>query len=275
MSELRHVEDIIFAVASLRKKGISDQDIYIFDDYSKRDILYSQLSIESRLYNLKDFKAILESIDMEFAVVLVTGHGSCNGIPINEDEFISPDLLTKSLRQIKNLKRAVVILGQCYAGVFNYIETYNEPKLVVMGATNLHLSLSSQIKLQSPVKLNDGKILESWGANFFIYYLMEWILNPLDMDGDGRFTVTDAYKYSGYKSNQKLIDSKGQFSVTMDNWLFGGLQQCRALQSGAETERLKAMAIARQIEQNLQILHMQQEPWLLNANESRTIEICL
>jgi hypothetical protein len=53
-------------------------------------------------------------------VVVVTGHGSDLGI--NALPPISPFALIESLKNIAGLTYGLVVLGQCYAGIFNFLE---------------------------------------------------------------------------------------------------------------------------------------------------------
>jgi hypothetical protein len=80
----------------------------------------------------------------------------------------------------------VIVLTQCYAGIFNYLDALESPQLVVIGATNLNPSVSAEIKLPKAMQLEDGSTgKDKWSANIFALGFFAWLANPLDLDGDG------------------------------------------------------------------------------------------
>lgn len=72
------------------------------------------------------------------------------------------------------------------------------PSIVIIGATNLFLSMSN--------KSTENSV--TWAANAFLLYLFQWIRSPVDIDGDGKLTIMDAYKFAGAFCNQSNIASR-------------------------------------------------------------------
>ena len=250
----------------LREKNVSDEQIYIFDDFAQKDLHYSSVEINHRTFDLLDFQKILSEIKSDSAIIIVTGHGSAKGIPILSTGRISPKSIADSLRSISNLKIGIVVLGQCYAGIYNYIDASTNPNLIVIGATNLHNSLSAPLTPRNPILYQNKKIFDNWNANFFIYFFMDWILKPVDIDGDNKFTIMDAYKYAGFKSNQKLEEIKIDHSKKIKNLLF---KDEEIKQKPSPSDKLETEASDKKLEEELKILYLHQEPWILNANTAR------
>ena len=42
-----------------------------------------------------------------------------------------------------------------------------------------------------------------WIANISVFYMFEWLENPIDVDNDGNFSIMDLYKYVSYQTNIK------------------------------------------------------------------------
>src|SRR4051812_6817716 len=92
----------------------------------------------------------------DVAVATVTGNGHQTGIG-KPGAGLTPQQLCDSLRTVPTLKLGVMVLCQCYAGIFNYVDARSAPPLVLIGATNLHLSLSAGLSLKAPITDAAGK----------------------------------------------------------------------------------------------------------------------
>src|SRR5699024_2527800 len=106
--------------------------------------------------------------------------------------------LLHSIKSNNNAQNIVIYLGQCYAGIFNYLDVKGTPNTILIGATNLYPSIS----YQSPDI--------SWQANLFLLNLFKWIKSPKDIDGDGKITVMDSFKYAGAETNRYCQQYKGE-----------------------------------------------------------------
>ncbi|RQS89739.1 hypothetical protein DF035_35740 [Burkholderia contaminans] len=204
-AEPRHVQDLAFGVMCLEQAGINIANIDIYVDGADRvsidNFIKSGTASPITVKQSKDFFADQAKNTHDNLVMFVTGHGSLDGLDAAPP--ISPHGLLDSIKSSPNLKRAVVYLGQCYAGIFNYIGAGSKPRangesdpdVVFIGATNLHESLShytSETLLTGP---------QNWPANLFLLFTFKWFLNPIDVDGDGKHTIIDSYKFAGAISN--------------------------------------------------------------------------
>jgi hypothetical protein len=151
--EDRHIMDLAFGVQSLETAGINPTDIYIYIDGQDRGLISQLISTgTARTYAIKESKDFFldqTKNTYENIVIFITGHGSIDGI--DAPQPITPYALLRSIKSTPSLKNAIVYLGQCHAGIFNYIGAGRrvgqagaaEPDVILIGATNLHESLSS------------------------------------------------------------------------------------------------------------------------------------
>lgn len=276
-SEARHIWDILWGVTVLKIKGIKDSQIFIFSDFAHMNKNLETFAITQNIFHAKYLKSEVQKIiDFDHLVMVVTGHGNHHGLPVSGSK-LTPSDLVEAIRSCQNLKSGTLILGQCYAGVFNYLPASKEPEIVIMGATNLHSSLSSTINLNFPIHSpNSSYILNSWLANIFLFYIFEWFLNPIDIDGDGKYTLADLYKYAGVQSNQHLLSLKTKLAMTYDKWCIDAKKKIEDHESKAAVlTEIELKSIHEQLNNNLTNLYLHQEPWLLHANLARAININL
>jgi hypothetical protein len=197
--ETRHIDDIGFGISCLESRGISDKDIFVFIDGPSADI-HSQLSLfTSKPYSVNttdNFLPLVSTNSYDNIIIFVTGHGSVDGI--DTQTILKPYPLISAIKNAPGIKTAIVFLGQCYAGTFNYMQAGGTPSIVIIGATNLFLSMSNET--------TENGI--TWAANAFLLNLFHWIRSPVDIDGDGKLTIMDAYKFAGAFCNQSNIASR-------------------------------------------------------------------
>jgi hypothetical protein len=209
-TEARHLHDIIFAVNALRKRGTPEKNILVFVDHSAPQLHFGPFDI-SNVFSLSAFSVELTKMTgYEVAVVTVTGHGHVTGLGEVGPPALTPTALVAAVRSMPGLQTGIVLLCQCFAGVFNLADARATPPLVLMGATNLNPSVSLTLSLQNPIRKSDGEVgLTTWGANIFMFCFFQWLSAPTDVDGDGKVTIMDAYKYAGAASNEQLRKAKG------------------------------------------------------------------
>ncbi|WP_082754433.1 hypothetical protein [Burkholderia savannae] len=274
----RHIFDLAFGLFCLEAAGINIADIHIYIDGSNRasidNFMKNGTKSSFAIKESKDFFADQQANKYENIVMFVTGHGGTSGIDANPP--ITPYKLLNCLKSSPNLNRAIVYLGQCYAGIFNYIgvgkginaQGGSDPEVVFIGATNLHESLSSSTR----ESLAQGTL--SWVANLFLLYVFKWICNPIDVDGDGKLTIMDSYKYAGATSGGL---NKSMKAATLANsvdfqwrWV-----QARNAHNAAPTilTQLAMDAAFTQYASLLEILYVHQECWILNAIPAQKVEI--
>ncbi|EPI4980573.1 hypothetical protein ACS6VG_002497 [Raoultella planticola] len=280
--EDRHIQDLVYGLMCLEKAGISSDDIFIYVDGQNRQNIINLFSIATQnqyaISRTDDFFSDLQANVYENLVMFVTGHGSERGIDAAVP--ITPYMLINALKEAPNLDKVVVYLGQCYAGVFNYVNAgrgrgndRHSPDIILIGATNLHESLSSPTQEQFP----NGNLL--WVANLFLLHVFRWISEPHDIDGDGHNTIMDSYKYAGVGSNRHNKQSKtNSFGDMVDAHV---MHKQAAYNAGIRTgnpqtdaqNQLIFMAARSKYFSLLSVNYVHQECWILNSYPAQQIEI--
>ncbi len=297
--EERHIYDVAFSLLCLESKGVDPKDIILIIDGGGSEFIKERIRIASRndytIYKTENLFEIFDNTNSyKNLVLIVTGHGSVDGILAQS--FIKPYPLIHRIKTITNLKCGIVILGQCYAGIFNYINAQavyprrekllirlirmaqykffknnihpnilQECPVVIIGATNLHESISISIKEE----FLDSLPIQ-WVANTFLAMFFKWIKEPIDVDGDGRFTLMDAYKYAGSKSNDVNKQNK------KDDFFkpFLELQKLSEIVLLPKTPDIVAeiKSLEEQINKTIYMRFVHQESWILNSIPAQSIE---
>lgn len=278
----RHVYDLVFGLMSLERAGVLQEDISIYVDGANRNSISALFSIASSHHYLinttTDFFTELVHNSHENLMLFITGHGSEKGIDAATP--ITPYKLLNAIKDAPGLKKAVVYFGQCFAGVFNYVNARRQkvkatsgPEVVFIGATNLHESLSASTREWFPC----GEV--AWVANVFLLHVFRWISSPTDIDGDGRNTIIDSYKHAGVMSNRHHKNLKangfGQMLDLHEHYkraLKTANNVAESLQQSAQ-KKLNLQAIRRQYSGLLSVNYVHQECWILNACPAQEIEI--
>ncbi|NIY92587.1 hypothetical protein [Vibrio diazotrophicus] len=282
--EDRHILDLVYGLASLEKAGIPQNDIKIYVDGKDRANINNLFQIaSSTTYNIKvtkDFFVDMQKNTYESLVMFVTGHGSERGIDAVTP--ITPYCLLESLKSAPKLDKAVVYLGQCFAGIFNYVKAgrigakeTKEPNIIFIGATELQESLSTSTAECFPTSSNPV----SWQANLFLLHVFKWISVPFDVDGDSMHTIMDSYKYAGVMTNRSHKHVKASEFIR----LMGAYGDLKAAQQIAGTttgdpsldmmNKVRLQAMERQYLQSSYINNVHQECWILNSIPAQAIEI--
>lgn len=258
--EIRHIYDIIFGVCNLELKGIKPENIRLVIDGDKETIsanIKTYIENEYNIYPSSYLETIIKNSSYNNIVVFVTGHGYFEQ-GIDAPNPIRPYDLLNNLRCNEVTENIVIYLGQCYAGIFNYVNVSNAPKTIIIGATNLYPSISCEISKSS------------WMANLFLFNLFKWISSPIDIDGDGKFTVMDSYKYAGAETNRYCHQYKGDCLKR----ILQILDEQKSLHNENETieKQLKLKALNDELFLKQTIHYNHQEPWILNAVPAQTLE---
>ncbi|WP_368766737.1 hypothetical protein [Enterobacter hormaechei] len=274
---LRHVMDLVYGVYCLEQAGVDPQHIHIYIDScgQNTDSSFSEASVYP--YQSKptaEFFSDLNQNTYENLVMFVTGHGGLFGL--DADPPISPSRIITALKATPNLQTAVLYLGQCFAGTFNFVNAGKGEgenlEIILAGATNLQESLSLSTSQQF---LNQRL---PWLANVFLLNVFNWFLEPKDIDGDGKVTIMDSYKFAGILTN--LINKQGKnggFVMIMD--MLQDYRDARDL-AGIDTgdpqvnmaNKVNSEAKYRQCIQQLGLHHIHQECWILNSRPAQKLE---
>jgi hypothetical protein len=282
-TEARHLDDIILAVTILRKKQVGDAHVLLFVDHPQAQKHFGPYGI-GNIYPVEELHQRLQSVaPHELAITVVEGHGGTLGLKTCNGSLVQPFGLFNAVRSIPELQAGIVLLAQCFAGIFNYADASNQPELVVMGAANLNPSVSTQFSLATPLPTLAGTPgLQQWLANLFSFDFFAWIENPQDVDGDGALTAMDAFKFAGANSNSKLRSSKLVDFVAAQQKA-AAVQLARdaflaAQASGAPDLIKREMtlnALATQLQQLIELLYLSHEPWILHARQATKITFAL
>lgn len=273
-AEPRHLSDIIFGVYALRARGVPDSSIFVFTDHPASAQHLAPFGITQVATTRAVTTDLARPSGFEVLVIVVTGHGDHVGISVAGGTSINPTELLAAARSCPGTKAGVIILGQCFAGVFNYTDAgldRSKIPLCLVGATNLNPSLSSSLTLPSAIQPTNGagNPLLEWQANIFLAHFFQWLMDPRDVDGDARCTLTDAYKHSGVMANQDLRTQKRRCQHQIAE-----IQAQLTLPSDSPMPQvlLAIAALRRRLDDTYEVLYLHQEPWVLNSVFAKEIE---
>lgn len=203
--EERHIYDVVFGVYCIQQAGISPDDIVVIIDGKDRAKI-SRMMVDGtgnayEVLTLEQFDKVKErGSSVNDFVLFVFGHGHQRGLASRIP--ISPYTLINSIGQIRNITNAIVYLGPCYTGVFNYMPVSRQTSeelacdMILVGATQFHSSIAT-----STTENMFGNREVSWVADIFLWSVFNWFRCPVDIDGDGCCTIMDSFKYAGLQTN--------------------------------------------------------------------------
>ncbi len=266
--ESRFIGDIRFGLTVLRSKGINDENIRIFID-GEQNLIHARFGEELGSNEVLSISLLEEELLKDAyknVVLFTTGHGNEFGLDGNNP--VSPHELLRIIRTIPDLERGLFAIGQCYAGIFNYLEAKpskdsNEAEFCILGSAGFSPSLSSPglTEDQTPKELIDLYGLEKWTANVFLFYFFLWLFEPKDIDGNSKLTVMDAFKYASIKTNRYLNENKKYQSYRSTVQI----QEYTELLKTINLSDDEKLAYLQLIDSTLEILHTYQEPFICNS----------
>ena len=284
--EPRHLYDIIFAISVLRERGVPEGRMLVFVDHARPEPYFEPYRIRNVFPFGELARELAGALPSRTAIVVIGGHGAELGlVPKNAAAPFRPTALYAAIAGIPQVTIGVVLLTQCFGGIFHYTKADGRPALVVMGGANLNLSLSMNIELPAPLLQATGVPgLSSWAANVFAFDFFSWIKEEHDVDGDGALTVMDAFKYAGAKSNIRVRESKvpGFLAVQDQAQIFRQAletyKQAKAANGPAPELLVKRMTVEAaytKLQERVEFLYSSQEPWILNARLAREVTFAL
>jgi hypothetical protein len=282
----RHLKDVVLGLSVLVDTlKIHRQNISLLLDSQPISIQHQQthdslLTYIDKIHPISDFNNIITKTTLPNIVVLIFGHGSIDGLDANYK--LKPFELVNILHSRQNLESGVVVFGQCFSGIYNFVELYGNKSsnahLCFLGASNLNSSLSS-------AQLNEGQL--RWVANLFMLFFFDWLsIKGVDIDGDGRTTLMDVYKYAGGRTSENLLTAKEKIASTL-YYAQKELDQIETeyknknFTTSEEETKFKDKYefdkdfLLRTIKNASDIKHTVQDPWFLNSNKAREIEFQL
>ena len=275
--EPRHLWDIALGARVLKLKNVPNNRIHVCTNHIGAAQHLNPYGIHD-IRPIAQLELLMQSIRCDVLVLVVGGHGTVQGAGQGTSVVSPADAIAK-VRRVPGLKGGVIVLSQCFAGVFNLMDADADPPLVIIGATNLNESVSSKVDLQRPLQLEDGSPgVKTWLANIFSLNFFVWLEAPPDVDGDGELTILDAFKFAGARSNQQLITAKSELfmqALSLADQLRGLVQQAAPTPQAAGMKMLQMKATEQRLLEVLKMLYLHQEPWILHAKLARRISISL
>jgi hypothetical protein len=278
--EPRHLWDIVLGAHVLNVKSVPRDQVYVCTNHSEAAQHLNPYGIRD-IHPIDQLDAVLAGLSCEILVLIVGGHGRRDGIG-QDKRILSPAETISKVRSVTSIKAGVIILSQCFSGIFNLLDAEADPPLVLIGATNLNDSLSAQVSLADPLPLENGSPgpCKAWQASIFGLSLFRWLASPSDIDGDGELTILDAFKFAGTASDERLITEKGDLfanAVFLANQLRELAEQRPAPHSTdqPDSHMFERKAIEDKLRERLQALYLHQEPWILNPHLARRLTVAL
>lgn len=256
--EDRFLYDAEFCIKDILRSGVDAKDIIVATDSDFSVVLSKWPTLNGiGLITSQQIFDTINSLKCDNLIVIADCHGSIQGIDAQYP--IMPHPLTEALKNNPSFKNVLVFFGQCYAGIYNWVDVRHEDKKIVyIGATQFNSSLSYYGLKDIP-----------WYANISVVAFRNWIKNPVDIDGDGSITVMDLYKYIAWFTNyitnviekrqtSDLVDSKVRIMLAMKE------------QGSTSDKMLQLEKEAAEAFENYIVPH--QEPWILNALSAQQMQ---
>jgi|GEM_PF-519689 len=287
----RHVNDLAFGLSVIRGKGVPKESIDILVDPCINNIIselpnrdhFQDIQLD-RVINYKH--TLISKPNLNNLIIIIFGHGFAGGI--DADDSLKPHNLISAIHQKQHLNCCIVVFGQCYSGIYNFLNlsapecSSKLPNICLLGASNLNSSLSSAVQINLA---NDT--LHSWSANIFLFTFFMWIGNHnleafnlhRDIDGDGKETLMDAYKFAGVVTSQILLNCKTDIAIAIHAKQQELVKKQKDLEKADGEEKLTLQldinGLIIYIRKATDISHTIQDSWFLNAHKAREIEFLL
>lgn len=269
--EERHIYDVALGIKVLLNMSVAKELISVCIDnppFQKIGNVFDSLSLElpERIFQTKDIDGILQNNRSKKAVVFINGHGSPYGLDATPP--IKPFELYKKFQTAPNLNRVIFFFGQCYAGIFDKmplsthlgLENCGKCKMMAVGATGLYSSFSTPC--------NNGNAV--WSGNIFLASIFEWLMKKQDIDGDGVFTVMDAFKFAAIRTNEELKNLKKEYALQSisDRITLQSLIERLQSHETPDFEKANLELMIQALEKKFEYRYIIQDPWILNAAEA-------
>lgn len=144
--EDRFLFDVSYGIGVLKSKGVADGDITIITDSTKEILAAKCSNMSNVLFSTSSsLEYVIENAECDNLFIISSCHGSIDGI--DSEPPIKPSPFNQALKKNKHAKNILVFFGQCYAGIFNFMDVRDDTKSIVyIGATNIDTSFSYRLK---------------------------------------------------------------------------------------------------------------------------------
>lgn len=267
--------DILWCSQQLASLGVGTEDILIFSDHPKSKIHLEPLLKGSLIGELDSFLQEFPKLvkdKHEHIMAVIAGHGGHVGVLSYNGTVFKPHPIVQTLKSGSKVKSISLVLGQCYAGVFNYLNVRGAPPVCIIGATNLHLSLANPTVAEF-LDINGNLVKWKWVANMFLLRYFDWLKLRNDIDGDGVVSVLDGYRHAAILSNDELRELKNKNTGLLRETEV----ELEKLKLEPESDLILArmQALKEEIENLKMTITHHQEPWVLHPDLARSIKINL
>ncbi|ELR98514.1 hypothetical protein [Gloeocapsa sp. PCC 73106] len=280
--EDRFVNDISFGVSCLRHRRFPSINILLFIDQLKdlESNLTDKFPSDVNIYRTSSIESKLSEKNPKNLVIIVTGHGSDKGIDTNPPML--PYQFLSILKKNPELEYALVVLGQCFAGTFNFLEakskdpqtgTVISPELCIIGAANLTYSISVTIDIEGLPQFEEFSCVKNWCANLFLFFFLLHIAYPKDLDGDGKITVLDTYKAAAIFTTEELIENRQKAFKNIIERLLPTRQDISQIEDSFKVSEKLAEQAREDLIKAYETLLINQDCWILNANLARELKL--
>lgn len=254
---VRFSKDLAYVYEALCTSGVDPAQIRVLVDDPLMPVVLANEGVPPAATDLMANAAnvFVSMRTSGFVGVVVSGHGDHQAIAMTQ-----PVRSTELLRWMASVKGAVsgaLVLGQCFAGVFRYVDARSPLPVVIMGATNFEASFSAS-------GVPKRRRVPDWLANPFLTYFADWLETPVDVDGDGQFTILDAYRHISVKTMGFLNTNRLNTAMFFKEHVLD-----LRIEWENEEDPVRKAAIFGELEGAVSLLFGRPEPWIMGADEAR------
>lgn len=257
----KKVEDRFFYdaehyIKAILEKGGSTDNIIVATDSSSTMVCAKCPAMQGVIFiSSEQVLSMITALNCDNLIILADCHGSLFGI--DSPQPIGSYALTEAIKNNKSVMNVIVLFGQCFSGIYNGVDLRDDDKnIVYIGATGFDSSFSYKLPTTT------------WFTNISLMAFRNWIIKPIDIDGDGAFTVMDLYKYIAWFTTSIVHElEKIYTSLFIDAKVKQELAKKFQEKSPDMMEQLKKEAV--EVLGNYTIPH--QVPWILNAFSAQRI----
>lgn len=125
--EDRFLYDVNYGIGILKSRGVVDDNITVITDQTKGTWVnkYNNMANVS-FYPSSSLNFLVENSECNNLFIISSCHGSLDGI--DSVTPIRPFYLNQAIKKNKYAKNILVFLGQCYAGIFNFMDVRDKKK---------------------------------------------------------------------------------------------------------------------------------------------------
>ena len=198
----RFAKDLAYVREAILLAGVQQSQVKtLVDDPLMKPLLAAEGIPPAEIDDMPNAAAVFAGLTTSgFLGVVVSGHGDHQAIATATP--IKATTILGWMATVSGVTSGALVLGQCYAGVFRYVDARNPPPVAILGAANFESSFSLIGIQKARPRAAD------WMANPFLVYFADWLVAPEDVDGDGALTILDAFRHASVKTMEVLHSAR-------------------------------------------------------------------